>query len=401
LRTSAQRGSITAGSLLQVLGVSDMGTTAEPALRRDLPLAPAGQGTCVKAGITPDIIHGIYPLNQLDPRTLEELAPGLRIEELDAAHSLFEAGQKPAQLRYLLSGQVDLLDERQRLFMSVLPTARANAMPLPPLLPSMHYGRAAAPSRVLAVDRRLLYGVLFRHHPEIAQSADLSFSPDDDGTEATWQELFLRARGYRRIPRERLDVIFSRMHHVPKKAGEFVIRQEEPTSDFYVLAAGRCEVTHKVSGALSKLKLGEFGPGTSIGEDGLIAGEARNATVRMLTDGVVMRLEGELFRSMIMPALAVAAGPEQVAKLRSRGARWLDVRMPQDADQRRLRDAIRVPHPMVRARRFGPDPDQPYIVVSGSGRAAAVIAFMLCKFGLEAYYLAGGVAAVPAQEFAA
>jgi CRP-like cAMP-binding protein len=348
--------------------------------------------------VTPELVSGIYPLNQLAPAVLGELAPGMRVVEVLDGEQLFPAGGKPAQLHYLLDGQVDLLDDHARLFMSVTPSGRTGAIPLPPMLPTPHEGRTRLPSRLLAVDRKRLHGLLFRHRPDLAQAAELAFAhePDEDGT---WQEAFLHARGYRRLPPDRREVLFARLQRVALKAGESFIRQGEPADFFYILAEGRCEVIHRPPGAHTKLRLEECVRGASIGEDAIVAGTPRNATVTMVTDGAVMRLEAEMFRALVQPTLAVPVGTEQARTLRSRGARWLDLRMPGTAP--RLREAQCVPFPLARARRFAVDPDAVYIVVCADGRESAAIAYMLRKYGLDAYYLAGGVATMAPDEIAA
>jgi CRP-like cAMP-binding protein len=353
------------------------------------------------AGVNPDLFRNIYPLNQLAPRQLEEVAGAAQVADLAEGHELFAPAQKPTHLYYVLDGKVDLLDERGRAFMSAVPHLHMDAMPLPPMLPSPYLGRTAQATRVLRIDRKKLYAVLFRHRPDLALSAELGFAGEDSGAEPSWDESWLRWRGFRRIPRARLDTLIARMQRVRVKAGDILIQQGSAPDWFYVIAQGRCAVTHKQPGATSKMLLEECGSGACLGEDGLITGEPRNATVKMLTDGAVMRLDAETFQSLVKPSLAVAVDAAKARALIERGARWLDVRMPTDPERRKLRDALCVPRPKARLRMFDVDPDQSYVVACGSSRDSAVIAFMLAKFGLDASYLAGGLVSLPAEDFLA
>jgi rhodanese-related sulfurtransferase len=79
------------------------------------------------------------------------------------------------------------------------------------------------------------------------------------------------------------------------------------------------------------------------------------------------------------------------------GARWLDVRMPEEAQGRRLPHSLCIPYPVARARLFTADPDVSYVCVCASGRESPVIAFTLCKYDIDAVYLDGGFARVPPE----
>jgi rhodanese-related sulfurtransferase len=79
------------------------------------------------------------------------------------------------------------------------------------------------------------------------------------------------------------------------------------------------------------------------------------------------------------------------------GARWLDVRMPEEAQGRRLPHSLCIPHPVARARLFTADPSVRYVCVCASGRDSPVIAFTLCKYDIDAVYLDGGFERVPAS----
>lgn len=71
---------------------------------------------------------------------------------------------------------------------------------------------------------------------------------------------------------------------MPCKAGEVIIQQGEAANYYYLIREGRAQVARSEPDALAAL-----GPGDSFGEEALLTGERRNATVTLLSDGLLMR----------------------------------------------------------------------------------------------------------------
>jgi hypothetical protein len=71
--------------------------------------------------------------------------------------------------------------------------------------------------------------------------------------------------------------------------GEEVVTQGDKGDFFYVIETGRAEVWRADHGK-APVKLATLGPGASFGEEALIKGEPRNATVRMPEGGRVLKL---------------------------------------------------------------------------------------------------------------
>ncbi len=62
---------------------------------------------------------------------------------------------------------------------------------------------------------------------------------------------------------------------------------------------GKCVVTRETPLNRDGIKLAELGVGDTFGEEALIAEAKRNATVTMITDGVLMRLNKKDFRELM------------------------------------------------------------------------------------------------------
>jgi precorrin-2 C(20)-methyltransferase len=78
-----------------------------------------------------------------------------------------------------------------------------------------------------------------------------------------------------------------------------VIEQDAPGDYFYIIKEGRCLVTRSTPANPKGVKLATLTVGDSFGEEALISDSARNATVTMLTNGSLMRLNKEDFNSLL------------------------------------------------------------------------------------------------------
>ena len=335
----------------------------------------------------------LYPLNRLSPAALEELSAGMQQRDLAAGEVLDGAAHFHS---YLLAGRLELANAAGRALLAFAVGNGGAPVVLPEDLPPGQSMRAAEACRLLQVDRRMLDAATLREQPDSAHALELGYAAPG----AAWREAFLRARGHTLIGRDRLEQLFRALEPQRVIAGECFIREGDAADCYYIVAEGNCEVTRRLPDLPEPMRVAEYGPGATLGEDGLLSGSPRNASVRMLTDGCLMRLSAADFHRLLLPALALPVSYPEARAMTAEGARWLDVRLPAEIGGRRLPEALYIPHPVVRARLFTADPAYRYIVVCDSCRDAPVIAYMMSKYGYDARYLEGGYDAIPAQDLA-
>jgi CRP-like cAMP-binding protein len=90
-----------------------------------------------------------------------------------------------------------------------------------------------------------------------------------------------------------------RLKQVNYSAGDTVIREGDEGDHFYVIARGRCMVTRKEARKKTDIELAELSVGDTFGEEALISGNKRNATVAMLTDGSLICLGKDDFQALL------------------------------------------------------------------------------------------------------
>ena len=120
------------------------------------------------------------------------------------------------------------------------------------------------------------------------------------------------------------------------------------------------------------IRLAELSVGDTFGEEALISEAKRNATVTMLTDGVLMRLSKEDFRELMNEPLQQWVGyPEARETHRSAAASWLDVRLPSEYQNLAIEGALNIPLYFIRLKLATLDRDVPYVVYCDTGRRSA------------------------------
>ena len=204
--------------------------------------------------------------------------------------------------------------------------------------------------------------------------------------------LLLQSRLFARIPPSNIERIGQLIEPVKFSAGDVVIRQGDIGDYYYVIEAGSCEVLREHGDDREPQRLAQLGKGQSFGEEALITNSQRNATVRMASNGVLLRLTRDYFIELISAPLVHEISHERAEDLLATGARWIDVRLREEFERDGLEDAINVPLGELRSRINEFSRDGSYITVCNSGRRAQAGAFLLSQRGLHSCSLRDGIA---------
>jgi len=183
------------------------------------------------------------------------------------------------------------------------------------------------------------------------------------------------------------------MQKYPVKAGEVVIRQGDPGDYFYTIHEGRCVVTRKDSPSAEAQFLAELGSGASFGEDALVSDAKRNATVTMLTNGLLMRLAKEEFIELLKNQLVTRVDYQQAAVMVDEGAVWVDVRTVDEYECGSFEDSVNMPLSNLRDEMYELVFNTSYIICCDTGRRSESAGFLLSHKGFDVYVLEGGLPA--------
>jgi CRP-like cAMP-binding protein/rhodanese-related sulfurtransferase len=345
--------------------------------------------------LDPKVLRAFSPLDGLKNENVRALARKTAIRELPQGRLLFKEGDTEKRTYYLVAGAVDLLTEGR-----VVGTIKGGSPdakhPLVPILPRRYSARAASDViKFLSIDSDLLDVLITWDQTGQYEVGDLrsGAATDDD-----WMTLLLQSRAFHKIPPANLQAVFMRMQRMTYSAGDTVIRQGDEGDYFYAIVEGRCMVTRETPLNREGVKLAELGKGDTFGEEALISGARRNATVSMITDGVVMRLGKEDFNTLLNEPMLQWVDYDAAVAVIGRGGRWLDVRLPSEFEHCHFDDSFNIPLYFVRLKLKTLDTGVPYVVCCDTGRRSSAAAYILSERGYDAYVLKGGIASTDLAE---
>jgi CRP-like cAMP-binding protein len=335
------------------------------------------------------ILRRFAPLDGLRRENLGALARKTAVRRLDSGRVLFKEDDVDNRTFYLVSGDVELRqgDRTMATVQGGTPDARN---PLAPGQPRRFTARALSDIEYISIDSELLDVLLTWDQTGTYEVSEINgqgaASEDDD-----WMTVLLQTKAFHQIPPANIQALFMRMERVNGRAGDVVIKQGDEGDFFYVITRGKCVVTRETPLNREGIRLAELGVGESFGEEALVADTRRNATVTMQADGSLMRLAKADFQELLNEPLLRWVELDKARDLVSRGAQWLDVRLPSEFENFSLEGAINIPLYFIRMKLRTLDTGTPYVVVCDTGRRSSAGAFLLSERGFEAYCLRGGL----------
>ncbi len=335
------------------------------------------------------LLQNLVPFNALSPGHFSEVLNKTRIQSVPAGFSLFREGDEDSSSIYVLDGEINLLAGKE-----VVGTVRggteAARHPIAHQQPRQVTARARTPAVIARIDSSLLDIMLTWD-----QSAGYEVEEIDDGTGGDWMTRMLRSHAFLKLPPSNIQRLLNSVESVSVQAGDVVVEQGEEGDYFYIIRQGRCAVTRRASRDGKEIRLAELADGDAFGEDALVSDARRNATVTMLTDGILMRLSKKDFVELLKEPLISTVDYPEAAAMADRGAEWLDVRLPGEYENSAIRGSRNIPLAALRTEMDKLDPAVSYIVCCDTGRRSASAAFLLSQRGYEVHLLRDGLSVVP------
>ncbi|HKJ53240.1 MAG TPA: cyclic nucleotide-binding domain-containing protein [Gammaproteobacteria bacterium] len=336
--------------------------------------------------IDPKQIKSFSPINSLNPENAQELVNKITATPIQAGHYIFKKGDMDKAHVYVLSGEVELVQDKK-----VVKTIKAGSpdgmQPLAHGFPRPVSARARVASVVTKINSDMLDIMLTWD-----QSGSYSVEPvDEEDEETDWMTRILQTRAFHRIPPANIQAMFMRMESVSFKPGEKVIEQDAEGDYFYIIKEGRCLVTRSTPANPNGVKLATLSVGDSFGEEALISDSKRNATITMLSEGHLMRLNKEDFNSLLNEPLLNWVDYDEARKLVDAGAIWFDVRLPTEHKAKHIKGSINIPLIFLRMKANSLDTEKKYVIYCDTGRRSSAASFLLNEKDIETFVLRDGV----------
>ncbi len=179
------------------------------------------------------------------------------------------------------------------------------------------------------------------------------------------------------LPLENVAEAFHRMDAIDVKKGDIVMAQGEPGDYFYIIKEGDAEIWQQGLYDSEQQKVAVRSAGEHVGEEALVTGGTRTATVKMITDGILLRLNASDFKELITKATIEEVDAEKVQRLIDTGHKILDVRYEEEYEEEHIPGVQLIPLPELRDRLDELDSAEKYVTVCLSGKRSAVASMIL------------------------
>ncbi len=324
-------------------------------------------------------------LTVLPKARVEEALRLMRTYQLAAGERIDLVGDgNTADTLYLVAGQISL-----QINNSMLLQVRYDNKPREIFLPARSKARimAVKDSTLCRVDEKKLdYLLCWDDLAQAGNEVDVGFDI------ASRIRQLRNPLVFQRLPMENIIELFQRMEAVDVSKSEIVIEQGDVADYFYIIESGEAEVLQRQADGITR-QVAVLTTGHSFGEDALISHEPRNATIRMCTDGVLLRLNRHDFEQLIQQPMIDQVSPVVANVLLDTYDRMgLDVRDGLDFEDYQLPGRSKhVPLTELRKRIRELDRKTKYLVYCSNGNRGAIATLLLNQQGFDALNMQGGL----------
>lgn len=338
-----------------------------------------------------DILKQLVPFNMFSEDHLDEISHTTFVEFMPPNSKLFKKGQRDKYRYYLLRGMI-VMEGGDNGPLIVKGGTKEARYPLSTTQP--HSATAVAKSDIayMRVDEDKIETMM----PDqgggysVDDMGDHEESSDDD-----WMTKVLQSKSFQKLPATNIQALFMRLQSMPTKKGEVIIKQGEPGEHYYIVSRGKCEVIVTDPQGQSR-KVAELEVGDSFGEEALLAETKRNATVRMVSEGAMMRLSREDFEELLKQPLLKSVTLDEAKAMLKQGTILIDVRMEKEYQEGSIRGSKNIPLHALRKVAHKMPADKKYITCCDNGHRSRSAAFLLSERGYEVYVLEGGLQSIEA-----
>ena len=342
-----------------------------------------------------DRIKNINPLNSLGSSQLDELRRNSELLSLKKGHTLFKLADHDASAYYLMEGVIEISGDSDRVRKIAIDSDSGNYA-IGNLQPRPFTAKISSKTAVIMKTGRDLVEQLVARRQMVTgeiPAVTVSDMTEPEGVDGAWMFKMIQSEIFRDLPTENIERFFNTVERVELKAGEVVVAQGEKGDYYYMIAEGECNISRKV--LMMSFDIAKIGPGESFGEESLISGHKRNATVTMKSDGVLMRLSKDNFTDLLKkPTIKSISASDAARKIQAGNAVLLDVRMESEHGAKSIQASLNIPLYKLRERQKELDKSITYITYCDTGARSSSASFLLCQRGFDSLYLEGGLSSL-------
>ena len=342
------------------------------------------------------LLQTLVPVNSLTSDHLESLMRNQSIEAVCEGSCLTSVGDYDNKNIYLLSGEVMVTDAMGRA-KAVSANDPECHYPLEDYQPRRHTITAKTDCSIIRFDSDTLDAMLAWDQASHYIMLDIASQRDLD-EDAEWMLTLLKSNLFYKVPPINIRQILNKFQASYYSSGDTVLRQGELGDCCYFIKEGRVDVYKSDGDKEYSDKVAELGVGRCFGEDALVNQEVRNATIKMQTNGVLMRLDKQDFFLLLKTPAAGSISFNQARNENAETTCWIDVRTQDEFDKGHYPSAINMPLNILKLKARMLDKNKHYIVYCNSGRRSEAAAYLLGEDGYSVSAVSGGTSSLSAKD---
>jgi CRP-like cAMP-binding protein len=348
-----------------------------------------------------ELIKLLVPINELSPQLQNDVINMARLLGYKKKDFVFKQGDRDGYSFYILEGEIELLSDKE-VKNTIVSGTESSLYAMARLQPRQFSAKAKTDVVVMQIERSALDRLMVAEEQrtgEFTGTGGIEVEVADVGGEDSgdWMTRMLQSELFCRLPTANIHQLFALLEPLEFKKGDTVITQGESGEYYYIIQEGRCEVARAPSPGAKPIKLAELNTGDSFGEEALLTNAKRNASITMLTDGVLMQLSKDNFINLIKKPTLEEVTFEEGKKLVQQGGSWLDVRFPNEYEESHIEGSINVPLNVLRMQTDKLQQDKKYIIYCDTGGRSSAAAFLLTERGFNVSFLRDGLTSVPQE----
>ena len=226
---------------------------------------------------------------------------------------------------------------------------------------------------------------------------DISDASEPESSERLIERLmFLKStKAFRMLPINVVEEASKRCEERAVKKGDQIIRQDTKAEEFFILLEGEAEVWREELEDDEPQMVALLGSGDTFGEEALIIGGARNASIQMTTDGRLLKLSKSDFDELVSTPGLRSVNPEIAQTMVDNGAEIIDVRYEEEYEESFIPGSVLIPLPDLRNHIASLDKDKEYLILCAAGLRASAAALLLRQQDINAVVIEGGIKTWP------
>lgn len=339
-----------------------------------------------KNSVDTKILKTFSLLGELSLDKLEELAEKSSVSTIPPNRIVFRQGEKDKRIIFLLSGHLELAKTGNPKTESIRSKTSAATKPIAEAFPRTHSCKTKTECTLLNIDRDLL---------EILQQDDnsglIEVEELGDNDENAWMIQFLESRAFLQLPTDNIQNLLINLEEVPVNKGEVIVQQGDQNEFYYIIQKGSCSVSRRPAPNSQDIQLAILKLGDGFGEEALITGGKRNASITMLENGILMRLNKQDFMSLLAEPLIKKINQDEAQTKVAEGSLIIDVRAHDEFIKHRVEGSVNIPLTMLRVKLDGLNLERDYILLCDDATRSSAAAFLLAQHGLNCFVLDGGL----------